>query len=118
MSSWTISRGIDAKKVINLCPEDLRADIAVHLHRKVFNDHKERIIKKLIKGDNELEWSLLSVYDCLFYDLSYAVGGNVHVMARDRTLLTSVAKKKKAKKTKKKKGKKKKLGKKEKENGV
>ena len=47
VSSWTISRGIDAKKVINLCPEDLRADIAVHLHRKVFNDHKERIIKKL-----------------------------------------------------------------------
>ena len=40
VSSWTISRGIDAKKVINLCPEDLRADIAVHLHRKVFNDHK------------------------------------------------------------------------------
>ena len=61
-----------------------------------------------------MEWSLLSVYDCLFYDLSYAVGGNVHVMARDRTLLTSVAKKKKAKKTRKKK----KGGKKEKENGV
>ena len=26
--------------VINLCPEDLQADIAVHLHRRVFNDHK------------------------------------------------------------------------------
>ena len=66
-----------------------------------------------------MNWSLLSMHDCLFYDLSYAVGGNVNVMARDRTLLTSVAKKKKAKKTrKKKKGKKKKLGKKEKENGV
>ena len=35
-----MNKGIDARKVIEFCPEDLRADIAVHLHRKVFNDHK------------------------------------------------------------------------------
>ena len=35
-----IKRSNKIFKVINLCPEDLQADIAVHLHRKVFNDHK------------------------------------------------------------------------------
>ncbi|XP_052829740.1 potassium voltage-gated channel subfamily H member 1 isoform X3 [Octopus bimaculoides] len=39
VSSWAISKGIDANKVLNYCPKDMKADICVHLNRKVFCEH-------------------------------------------------------------------------------
>ncbi|XP_003738588.1 potassium voltage-gated channel protein eag-like [Galendromus occidentalis] len=39
VSTWTMSRGIDTKKVLGYCPKDMTADICVHLNRKVFNEH-------------------------------------------------------------------------------
>ena len=35
VSTWTMSRGIDTKKVLGYCPKDMTADICVHLNRKV-----------------------------------------------------------------------------------
>ncbi|KAG7283519.1 hypothetical protein CRUP_012579, partial [Coryphaenoides rupestris] len=35
-STWSMSRGIDTEKI---CPKDMRADICVHLNRKVFKEH-------------------------------------------------------------------------------
>uniref|UniRef100_A0AAQ6IHI1 Potassium voltage-gated channel, subfamily H (eag-related), member 5b n=1 Tax=Anabas testudineus TaxID=64144 RepID=A0AAQ6IHI1_ANATE len=39
VSTWSMSRGIDTEKVLSICPKDMRADICVHLNRKVFNEH-------------------------------------------------------------------------------
>ncbi|KAK7907837.1 hypothetical protein WMY93_016449 [Mugilogobius chulae] len=39
VSTWAMSKGIDAEKVLSICPKDMRADICVHLNRQVFNDH-------------------------------------------------------------------------------
>ncbi|XP_033846480.1 potassium voltage-gated channel subfamily H member 5-like [Periophthalmus magnuspinnatus] len=39
VSTWAMSKGIDAEKVLSICPKDMRADICVHLNRPVFNDH-------------------------------------------------------------------------------
>lgn len=39
VSTWAISKGIDTSKVLNYCPKDMKADICVHLNRKVFNEH-------------------------------------------------------------------------------
>uniref|UniRef100_T1IIG6 Potassium voltage-gated channel protein eag n=1 Tax=Strigamia maritima TaxID=126957 RepID=T1IIG6_STRMM len=39
VSTWAITKGIDTSKVLNYCPKDMRADICVHLNRKVFNEH-------------------------------------------------------------------------------
>ncbi|XP_074594624.1 potassium voltage-gated channel protein ether a go-go isoform X2 [Brevipalpus obovatus] len=39
VSTWTMSKGIDTKKVLSYCPKDMTADICVHLNRKVFNEH-------------------------------------------------------------------------------
>ncbi|KAG2467282.1 KCNH1 protein, partial [Polypterus senegalus] len=36
VSTWSMSRGIDTEKI---CPKDMRADICVHLNRKVFKEH-------------------------------------------------------------------------------
>ncbi|ESN93850.1 hypothetical protein HELRODRAFT_157793 [Helobdella robusta] len=36
VSTWSITRGIDAENVLSYCPADMRADICVHLNRKVF----------------------------------------------------------------------------------
>uniref|UniRef100_A0A1I8HWC0 Potassium voltage-gated channel protein eag n=1 Tax=Macrostomum lignano TaxID=282301 RepID=A0A1I8HWC0_9PLAT len=38
-SSWAITKGIDTTKVLNYCPKDMKADLCVHLNRKVFNEH-------------------------------------------------------------------------------
>ncbi|XP_019719883.1 potassium voltage-gated channel subfamily H member 1a isoform X3 [Hippocampus comes] len=38
-STWSMSRGIDTEKVLQICPKDMRADICVHLNRKVFKEH-------------------------------------------------------------------------------
>ncbi|XP_029936491.1 potassium voltage-gated channel subfamily H member 1-like [Myripristis murdjan] len=39
VSTWSMSRGIDTDKVLQICPKDMRADICVHLNRKVFKEH-------------------------------------------------------------------------------
>nr|XP_039268573.1 potassium voltage-gated channel subfamily H member 1-like [Styela clava] len=39
VSTWSMSKGIDTQKVLNYCPKDMKADICVHLNRKVFNEH-------------------------------------------------------------------------------
>ncbi|XP_069494349.1 voltage-gated delayed rectifier potassium channel KCNH5 isoform X2 [Ambystoma mexicanum] len=39
VSTWSLSKGIDTEKVLAICPKDMRADICVHLNRKVFNEH-------------------------------------------------------------------------------
>ncbi|CAK8674873.1 unnamed protein product [Clavelina lepadiformis] len=39
VSTWSMSKGIDTNKVLNYCPKDMKADICVHLNRKVFNKH-------------------------------------------------------------------------------
>ncbi|KAM9294685.1 voltage-gated delayed rectifier potassium channel KCNH5 [Gastrophryne carolinensis] len=39
VSTWSMSKGIDTEKVLAICPKDMRADICVHLNRKVFNEH-------------------------------------------------------------------------------
>ncbi|CAG0879230.1 unnamed protein product [Cyprideis torosa] len=39
VSTWAMTKGIDTQKVLNYCPKDMRADICVHLNRKVFNEH-------------------------------------------------------------------------------
>ncbi|XP_037073540.1 potassium voltage-gated channel protein eag-like [Pollicipes pollicipes] len=43
VSTWAMTKGIDTDKVenevLNYCPKDMRADICVHLNRKVFNEH-------------------------------------------------------------------------------
>ncbi|XP_065205248.1 potassium voltage-gated channel protein eag isoform X2 [Planococcus citri] len=39
VSTWAMSRGLDPDKVLNYCPKDMKADICVHLNRKVFNEH-------------------------------------------------------------------------------
>ncbi|CAH1791097.1 unnamed protein product, partial [Owenia fusiformis] len=39
VSTWALSKGIDTAKVLNYCPKDMKADICVHLNRKVFNEH-------------------------------------------------------------------------------
>uniref|UniRef100_H3CHK6 Potassium voltage-gated channel, subfamily H (eag-related), member 1b n=1 Tax=Tetraodon nigroviridis TaxID=99883 RepID=H3CHK6_TETNG len=39
VSTWSMSRGIDTEKVLHICPKDMRADICVHLNRKVFKEH-------------------------------------------------------------------------------
>ncbi|XP_040188993.1 potassium voltage-gated channel subfamily H member 5 [Rana temporaria] len=39
VSTWSMSKGIDTEKVLGICPKDMRADICVHLNRKVFNEH-------------------------------------------------------------------------------
>ncbi|XP_028677815.1 potassium voltage-gated channel subfamily H member 5 [Erpetoichthys calabaricus] len=39
VSTWAMSKGIDTEKVLSICPKDMRADICVHLNRKVFNEH-------------------------------------------------------------------------------
>ncbi|NXO82982.1 KCNH1 protein, partial [Sitta europaea] len=37
VSTWSMSRGIDTEKVLQICPKDMRADICVHLNRFLFN---------------------------------------------------------------------------------
>ncbi|ELU12909.1 hypothetical protein CAPTEDRAFT_198709 [Capitella teleta] len=39
VSTWALTKGIDTYKVLNYCPKDMKADICVHLNRKVFNEH-------------------------------------------------------------------------------
>ncbi|CAB4060535.1 KCNH5 [Lepeophtheirus salmonis] len=39
VSTWAMTKGIDQDKVLNYCPKDMKADICVHLNRKVFNEH-------------------------------------------------------------------------------
>jgi potassium voltage-gated channel Eag-related subfamily H member 5 len=39
VSTWAITKGIDASKVLNYCPKDMKADICVHLNRRVFEEH-------------------------------------------------------------------------------
>ncbi|XP_021205044.2 potassium voltage-gated channel protein eag isoform X2 [Bombyx mori] len=39
VSTWAMTKGIDTDKVLNYCPKDMKADICVHLNRKVFNEH-------------------------------------------------------------------------------
>jgi CRP-like cAMP-binding protein len=39
VSTWAITKGIDTSKVLNYCPKDMKADICVHLNRKVFDEH-------------------------------------------------------------------------------
>uniref|UniRef100_A0A8C4QAM8 Uncharacterized protein n=1 Tax=Eptatretus burgeri TaxID=7764 RepID=A0A8C4QAM8_EPTBU len=39
VSTWTLSKGVDTEKVLQICPKDMRADICVHLNRRVFKDH-------------------------------------------------------------------------------
>ena len=38
VSKWANTKGVDQNKVLNVCPKDMRADICVHLNRRVFND--------------------------------------------------------------------------------
>ncbi|MFH4979330.1 hypothetical protein AB6A40_006039 [Gnathostoma spinigerum] len=39
VSTWAMTKGIDTSKVLGYCPKDMKADICVHLNRKVFNEH-------------------------------------------------------------------------------
>ncbi|TRY72267.1 hypothetical protein TCAL_03114, partial [Tigriopus californicus] len=39
VSTWAMTKGIDQEKVLNFAPKDMKADICVHLNRKVFNEH-------------------------------------------------------------------------------
>ncbi|XP_070180487.1 voltage-gated delayed rectifier potassium channel KCNH1-like [Littorina saxatilis] len=39
VSTWAITKGIDITKVLNYCPKDMKADLCVHLNRKVFLEH-------------------------------------------------------------------------------
>ncbi|KAL3985490.1 Ion transport family protein [Acanthocheilonema viteae] len=39
ISTWAMTKGIDTSKVLSYCPRDMKADICVHLNRKVFNEH-------------------------------------------------------------------------------
>ncbi|XP_036677180.2 potassium voltage-gated channel protein eag isoform X8 [Drosophila suzukii] len=39
VSTWAMTKGLDTEKVLNYCPKDMKADICVHLNRKVFNEH-------------------------------------------------------------------------------
>ncbi|XP_006814756.1 voltage-gated delayed rectifier potassium channel KCNH1-like [Saccoglossus kowalevskii] len=39
VSTWSMTKGIDTEKVLSYCPKDMKADICVHLNRKVFNEH-------------------------------------------------------------------------------
>ncbi|KAH3853303.1 potassium voltage-gated channel subfamily H member 1-like [Dreissena polymorpha] len=39
VSTWAITKGIDAAKVLNYCPKDMKADLCIHLNRKVFLEH-------------------------------------------------------------------------------
>ncbi|VDO20883.1 unnamed protein product [Brugia timori] len=39
ISTWAMTKGIDTSKVLSYCPKDMKADICVHLNRKVFNEH-------------------------------------------------------------------------------
>lgn len=39
VSTWAMTKGIDTAKVLGYCPKDMKADICVHLNRKVFNEH-------------------------------------------------------------------------------
>ncbi|VVC29369.1 RmlC-like jelly roll fold,PAS-associated, C-terminal,Potassium channel, voltage-dependent [Cinara cedri] len=39
VSTWAMTRGLDTDKTLNYCPKDMKADICVHLNRKVFNEH-------------------------------------------------------------------------------
>lgn len=36
-SKWANTKGVDQEKVLSVCPKDMRADICVHLNRRVFN---------------------------------------------------------------------------------
>ncbi|ESO12955.1 hypothetical protein HELRODRAFT_62501 [Helobdella robusta] len=38
VSTWAITKGLDAQKVLDYCPKDMKADICVHLHRKIFTE--------------------------------------------------------------------------------
>ena len=43
VSKWTNTRGVDQNRVLQVCPKDMRADICVHLNRKVsIVRHEER----------------------------------------------------------------------------
>lgn len=35
VSKWANTKGVDTNKVLSVCPKDMRADICVHLNRKV-----------------------------------------------------------------------------------
>lgn len=35
VSTWAMTKGLDTDKVLNYCPKDMKADICVHLNRKV-----------------------------------------------------------------------------------
>ena len=37
VSKWANTKGVDQEKVLSVCPKDMRADICVHLNRRVFN---------------------------------------------------------------------------------
>ena len=37
VSKWTNTKGVDQDRVLDVCPKDMRADICVHLNRRVFN---------------------------------------------------------------------------------
>lgn len=37
VSKWTNTKGVDQDRVLSVCPKDMRADICVHLNRRVFN---------------------------------------------------------------------------------
>lgn len=39
VSTWAMTKGLDTDKVLTYCPKDMKADICVHLNRKVFNEH-------------------------------------------------------------------------------
>ncbi|XP_071505770.1 voltage-gated delayed rectifier potassium channel KCNH1-like isoform X1 [Diadema antillarum] len=39
ISTWSMSKGIDTEKVLSYCPKDMKADVCVHLNRRVFNEH-------------------------------------------------------------------------------
>lgn len=39
VSTWASNKGIDTSKVLSYCPKDMKADICVHLNRKVFSEH-------------------------------------------------------------------------------
>ncbi|XP_031626664.1 potassium voltage-gated channel protein eag isoform X3 [Contarinia nasturtii] len=39
VSTWAMTKGLDTEKVLTYCPKDMKADICVHLNRKVFNEH-------------------------------------------------------------------------------
>uniref|UniRef100_A0A1I8BEB9 Potassium voltage-gated channel protein eag n=1 Tax=Meloidogyne hapla TaxID=6305 RepID=A0A1I8BEB9_MELHA len=79
VSTWTISKGIESNKVLGFCPKDMRADICVHMNRKVFNEH---ICFKLMSDGCDLLYHTGESVDALWF----VVQGSLEVKQDDEVV--------------------------------